>query len=653
MGRESIATDAEGYGVMKKLMKWFGAGIAGIFTLSAGAILISGFTTKLAGEETRADGIKRNIARYVAMPDGTKIAVDIWFPANYKAGQKLPTIINSTRYWRATQPTFVGRALMGLGILPNDAGDFVNGFGKAGYAIIQTDARGSGASFGFRRMEWAPEEVADMKDIVSWIVAQPWSNGRVGGTGVSYEGNTAELLAASGHPAVKAVAPLYDDFDPGTFTPGGVRVSGFQDAWFESNAGLDSNNFCRVLKAGGDGCFPTTWLYTGVKPVDGAEGSALLALAVAEHKKNVSLPKFVAATPFDDDKGETWIGIADVSPYKYKAQIEAAKVPMMPWVGWHDGSTTMGAVGRFNTFSNDQHLVIGAYSHGGGHDTDPFKTVSADPDPSEAIQVARQIKFFDCYLKDAPPPAADCQTGKSITYYTMGAVTWKTTPVWPLPNTQMQRMYFGAGNSLSVNAPTSANAADRYTVDFSATTGKTNRWATQAGGGDVIYDNRKAQTAKLLTYVSPAMTQAMEITGHPVVTLHLTSTQSDGAFHVYMEDVAPDGSVRYLTEGVLRGSRRKVSAGPPPYWQAGPYHSLKRADYLPLVPGEMTELSFALFPTSALIKPGHKIRISLAGADKNFYARVPEKGNPVWNVSLGSKAPSFIDLPVITLGNTK
>ena len=638
---------------MKTWSKRIAITLFGFLGLVGAIIAVSGFTTQIAGEETLTNGSARNTAVYVTMPDGTKIAVDVWLPSNYKAGQKLPTIINSTRYWRATQPTFLGRAFMGLGILPNEAGDFVNGFGKAGYAIIQSDARGSGASFGFRLMEWAPEEVADMNHIVSWIVAQTWSNGRVGGTGVSYAGNTAELLAASGHPAVKAVAPLYDDFDPGTFAPGGVRVSGFQDAWFEGNAGMDSNDFCRVVRSGGESCFPATWLYTGVKPVDGAEGSALLAQAVADHKKNVSLPKLIAATPFDDDRGETGLSIADVAPYQYKKQIEAAKVPMMPWVGWNDGSTTMGAFGRFNTFSNDQHLVIGAYSHGGDHDADPFKPVAAEPDPSSAMQMARQIKFFDCYLKDAPPPPVQCPTGKSISYYTMGAGTWKTTNVWPLPNTQMQQMYFGAGNSLSANATTLANPTDTYTVDFSATTGKTNRWATQAGGSDVVYDNRKAQTPKVLTYVSPAMTQAMEITGHPVVTLHLTSTETDGAFHVYLEDVAPDGSVRYLTEGVLRGSRRKVSAGPAPYWQAGPYHSLKRADYMVMVPGEMTELSFALFPTSALIKPGHKIRISLAGADKDFYARVPEKGDPVWSVSLGSNAPSFIDLPVIPSGTTK
>lgn len=632
---------------MKKILKWIGLGLSGIIAVAGLTIIVSGFTTKLVGEEALAAGGKRNTAMYVKMRDGTRIALDIWLPEKFTGGQKLPTIMNSTRYWRASQPTFLGRALTGLGILRNDAGGLVNDYGKAGYAVIQIDARGSGASFGFRRMEWAPEEVADMKETVSWIVAQPWSNGRVGGVGVSYEGNTAELLTASGHPAVKAVAPLYADFDPGTFVPGGVRVAGFQDAWFEGNAGLDSNDFCRVLKAVGESCAPATWLYSGVKPVDGADGAALLAQAVTEHKQNVSLPKQMAATPFEGDKGPTGLSMADVSPYAYKAQIEAGKVPMMPWVGWNDGSTATGAVGRFNTFSNDQHLVIGAYSHGGGHDADPFKAVDSGPDPDSDTQHARQIAFFDCYLKDVPPRAAQCSTGKSISYYTMGAGTWKTTSVWPLPTTQMQRMYFGAGNSLTAAAPTARDTVDSYKVDFTTTTGKTNRWQTQMGGDDVIYGNRKMQTSKLLSYVSAALTEATEITGHPVVTLHVASTLSDGAFHIYLEDVAPDGSVRYLTEGVLRGSRRKVSAGAAPYWQAGPYHSLRRADYLPMVPGEMTELAFALFPTSALIKPGHKIRISIAGADKDFYARVPEKGDPVWTVSTGANAPSFIDLPVI------
>jgi hypothetical protein len=51
----------------------------------------------------------------------------------------------------------------------------------------------------------------------------------------------------------------------------------------------------------------------------------------------------------------------------------------------------------------------------------------------------------------------------------------------------------------------------------------------------------------------------VEITGHPVVTLYVTSTAKDGAFYVYLEDVDENGKVTYVTEGQLRPLHRKVS----------------------------------------------------------------------------------------------
>ena len=41
---------------------------------------------------------------YLEMRDGVKIAIDVWLPVDLKPGQKLPTILRSTRYWRSYQP---------------------------------------------------------------------------------------------------------------------------------------------------------------------------------------------------------------------------------------------------------------------------------------------------------------------------------------------------------------------------------------------------------------------------------------------------------------------------------------------------------------------------------------------------------------------
>ena len=50
----------------------------------------------------------------------------------------------------------------------------------AGFALVVADARGTGASFGSRTMELGPREIADYGELIDWVAAQPWSNGRVG-----------------------------------------------------------------------------------------------------------------------------------------------------------------------------------------------------------------------------------------------------------------------------------------------------------------------------------------------------------------------------------------------------------------------------------------------------------------------------------------
>ncbi len=77
-----------------------------------------------------------------------------------------------------------------------------------------------------------------------------------------------------------------------------------------------------------------------------------------------------------------------------------------------------------------------------------------------------------------------------------------------------------------------------------------------------------------------------------------------------------------------------------------PYHSFKKRDAKPLVPGEVTELTFGLLPTSVLIEKGHRLRIAIAGHDKDTFARIPAEGTPVWTVQRNSVYASHVDLPM-------
>jgi predicted acyl esterase len=127
----------------------------------------------------------------------------------------------------------------------------------------------------------------------------------------------------------------------------------------------------------------------------------------------------------------------------------------------------------------------------------------------------------------------------------------------------------------------------------------------------------------------------------------VTSTATDGAFFIYFEDIDEQGVVNYVTEGALRALHRKIAADTPPYKLAVPYHSFKKKDAMPLVPGQIAELKFALQPTSVLIRKGHRLRIAIAGADKDTFARIPDAGVPVIKVARNKHNASWIELPVI------
>ncbi len=585
--------------------------------------------------------LPRNQALYVTMRDGVKIAVDVWLPAGLRHGDKIPTVMRSTRYWRA------------LDYSNGDIEDDRNyaeaeRFNAAGYALVLVDARGSGASFGSRPYELSQAEVEDYGKVVDWIVAQPWSNGRVGAYGVSYAGNTAEMLAVNMHPAVKAVAPLFNDFDNfgHLVFPGGLLTIGFLEGWSEAVHNMDQNDICALNNSTGAACDQLRARIAGVKPVDADADRSMLAAAISEHEANTIPYEAALVYEFRDDPfgpgGETDVGYKR-SPCGYLPQIQESEVAMLIRVGWLDAATVNGALGRYNSIANAQQVIIGPWDHGARNNSDPFLPADVPVEPTRDEQNDRLLEFFDEFLK--PTGSGEIETG--ITFYTLGAGEWNTTDGWPPAGYTSRAWYLAADGGLSLESPESDEGNDRYTVNFEATTGRHNRWFTNGGAGDVIYPDRAEEDSKLLTYTSEPMDRDVEITGHPLVTLNVASTHSDGAFIVYLEDVAPDGRVTYITEGQLRAVMRRVTDEPPLYRKYGPHRSERRADAMPLVPGEIAELSFDLWATSVLIRRGHRIRVAIAGADKDSFLRYPRDGaTPTLTVERNRSHPSRIALPM-------
>ena len=616
---------------MRRWARRVSVGIAGSGIVAAVVIAIATMRVKLPGEEMTPAGIRRASSRYVKVRDEVELAVSVYLPGDLKAGERVPVLMRTTRYWREPQIGWPPRMLAALHEASSDdlLDKQVAYFNERRFAVLLVDARGSGASGGHRDMEYSPAEVADMGEVAAWGAQQPWSNGNVGTFGISYEGSTAELAAVPNQPAIRAVMPLYDDFDvqPG-LQPGGVTDRLLLE-WSDAVAAMDRNDVCGAEQVKGWRCWRDRLLTPGVRPVDADPHGKRLAEMLSQHQ-NINVGQAVAKLEFRDDKLGAF-SMGDLSPYGLRAPIEASKVVMMVWCGWRDGEGCEGTLNRFRNFSNPQVVIIGPLSHGGDFNADPFATRHTPPVPASEEQLKMEADFFDRVLRNGGPEIVEW----SIQYYAMGAGQWHTTKIWPPAGLTAERWYFADNNTLSAAVPAATSASDSYTVDFTASSGNQTIWHTGIGGGDVVYPDRAGEDRKLLVYTSEPLETDIEITGTPVVALEMSSTTSDGAVHAYLD------------EGLLRVIERKeVDPKSLPYVPIGPAHSFLRKDAEPLTPGQSATIRFAMYPTSVRLRKGHRIRVALAGADAGLFQRYPAEGTPTWTVYREAKRASGIELPV-------
>jgi len=547
--------------------------------------------------------------------DGTKIAIDVWLPTGSAAGERLPALMKGTPYWRA----------------PEEEVAILN---ERGYAVVGIDARGTGASFGSIQIMFGDAEVSDYGVVADWIIRQPWSNGNVGAYGFSYRGITAANVASLSNPEIKAVAPMFDLTDLYLLAyPGGAFESYLLEAWSAQTRSLNGGK----LPCQGDP--ECVRMDPGPKPVDSDADRKLLHEALAEHAANYDVHECVRAAPARDDvicaSGKS---LSDVSVLARKAKIQARGLPMFVLTGWLDESSPAQALFRYRTFSNPQELIIGPFTHGGFHTDDPFSP-EKPVDMTYRKQTELMADFFDRYLKGS----AGRPLEKTIRYYVNGAGIWRTSSIWPPATTSVRRWYLGASNTLTTSAPPDSIAVDRYRVDFSAGTGALSGYRGQVDLSKTDYGNRAGADSRLLVYTSEPLEKDMEITGDPIAHVRLASSTTDGLLIVYLEDIAPDNRVTYITQGVLRLAFRKVAESDASAYSADPLHTYRRADMSPMKPGRFENVLVGLSPIAALVQKHHRLRIAIAGADNGNLERLPAEGDAILSIAGGPD--SYVEVP--------
>lgn len=572
-------------------------------------------------------------SQYVAMRDGTRLAVDVWLPTGHSdAVPRFGAVVRATRYWRAA---------VGAADTSAHEGEIAL-FAARRLALVTVDVRGTGASFGRWDGPWSSTELDDLGEVVAWVSRQPWSNGRIGTHGVSYDGNTAELIGTLGNPAVVAACPRFADYDPWAHLalPGGVLLESFLTAWAAGNRALDLDAPGLVASSPAEAEELRAW-FGHPKPVDGDDGT-LIAEAVQAHAANLDLLATVSQVDTFDDAASRMLGYPQSAPYSRREQARAAGTQLRHVGSWYDAGTAAGVLARFASANTPQRAVIGAWSHGGHFDASPF-AVEAGLPAVPTIEVQRQE--LAAWLADRLAADAAPITGKVLTYRTVGTETWHTTDVWPPAGVQPVRSWLTADGGMSAEHAT--DGTRRYVVDPLASSGAdTNRWQTQEGQRPVHYADRADADARCLVWTGPALADETTITGTPVLHLQLATTAADGALHAYLEAVAPDGRVVYLTEGILRLAHRAV--GPAPYVVDGPYHPCTGDLVRPMTPGRPEPIDLALFPVSAAVPAGWSIRVAIAGADHGTFRPVALDADVTWTVASGPDG-SWIDVPVDTV----
>jgi hypothetical protein len=243
-----------------------------------------------------------------------------------------------------------------------------------------------------------------------------------------------------------------------------------------------------------------------------------------------------------------------------------------------------------------------------------------------------------------------------IHYYLMGGEeknVWKTTDTWPPKGQEMTRFYFREGETagttsinngtLNPSAPTIPEAYDTYTVNYTTTTGKNSRWTSVNWTHD--YPNMRSNDAKALTYTTPPLKTAIQVIGHPVVHVCLSSDAPDLDVFAYLEAVDANGDSIYVTEGNLRASHRALNKAPHDNFNL-PYHSYFKSDQKLIPTGEPVELVFDLLPTAYRFPKGSQIRITIACADADNFDTPVINPAPKLRLLRDKNHPSFIQLPI-------
>ncbi|MFC4127111.1 CocE/NonD family hydrolase [Nocardia rhizosphaerae] len=175
--------------------------------VAAGVALMLGMASPVSAEPVNAEFTWTQ--DYLTAADGTRLHVDVLRPAGLAEDARTPVLLTASPYRAHLAYLSEPRPFGG----PSTDNLPVEWALKSGYTYVIVDLRGYGGSNGCPDFG-GPGEQADVTTAVEWAASRPWSTGRVGVVGTSYEGWTGMLALAAKPKGLAAVAAFEPVVDP-------------------------------------------------------------------------------------------------------------------------------------------------------------------------------------------------------------------------------------------------------------------------------------------------------------------------------------------------------------------------------------------------------------------------------------------------------
>jgi len=535
----------------------------------------------------------------IPMRDGVTLAADVYLPDEKGP---FPVILNRSPYGGTQGLQYTGRL-------------------KDGYAVVWVDTRGRFLSEGVCS-PWF--ELEDGYDTLEWLARQTWCDGNVGMVGGSYPGGTQLFAAASGHPALKAIAPsalssqLYETY----YTHGVLELS-FMPSW---HIGMCSRD---------------------VKPAPNPNWGALqkeFSVATLDERAGIPCPSWKKIVSTPDPEDPFW------QKQSVRTYAENMHAPFFIQTSYFDLLGRKGP-GIYMELMNDpatpenwkkySWMRFGPWGHGvdvkeGDYSFGDDSLVTED----------LELNFLDSLLRDHKDPDTMTQPGR-IHYFTMGENKWHDTDVWPVPGTVDTPFYFGSeghanslrGDGFLTRTALAADLPDDHFV-YDPMKPVPTCGGRVVGAGGQRSQSEVEQRKDVLVYTSPALTEDLTVTGIIRAKLFVSSDAPDTDFTVKIVDVREDGRPYNVCDTIYRMRYRNGCSKPELMTPDGTY-----------------EVDFDVDFTSYMFRKGHSVRVEISSSNFPHYERnlntekipafetVPRIANQT--VHHGKTTPSCIIFPVI------